>query len=174
MIPGLSVHKIDSAREYARILRAGHVLNARKICRMRLTKCQVQHFIEFTVNSIYFSIVSFGQTVLKLWSNEKIIVPKVIRDIINTRIISTYDKYCKEVSFKALSRASLIRILNVCRASKLKALQGLDNITASGMSAIDSMLKIVSKMEAFRLSVQRLKSLSDVLHIVNQLNTSHM
>ena len=68
----------------------------------------------------------------------------------------------------ALSRASLFRILKVCKASKLKALQGLDNITASGMSAIETMLKSVSKMEAFGLSGQKAKDLTDLLHIVNQ------
>ena len=77
-------------------------------------------------------------------------------------IISTYEEYCREIGFTALSRASLFRILKVCKASKLKILQGPDNLTAPGLSAIETMLKSVSKMET--------KDLTDLLHIVNIVN----
>ena len=90
----------------------------------------------------------------------------MIRNVINVRIISTYEEYCREIGFKALSRASLFRILKVCKASKLKVLQGLDNLTAPGLSAIETMLKSVSKMETFGLSGQ---DLTDLLHIVIEI-----
>ena len=120
------------------------------------------------MSPIYSSIVRFGQTVIKLSSDEKMKIPKVIRNVINARLISTYQKYCEEIEFKALSRASLFRILHVCKASKLKALQGLDNISASGMSAIESLLKLVPKLETFGLNKHKSKHLTDLLHSINQ------
>ena len=53
---------------------------------------------------------------------------------------------------------------------KTESTSGLDNLTAPGLSAIETMLKSVSKMETFGLSGQKAKDLTDLLHIVNIVN----
>ncbi|CAC5384208.1 RNF1_2 [Mytilus coruscus] len=120
LIPGLTINKIDSARKHALVSGPGTVLNQPKIYRMKLSKPKVSHFVEFILNPIYSNIVGFGETILKLSSKEKIKVPKVIRNVINARLIETYLSYCKDSGFDTFSRASLYRILNVCHASKQK------------------------------------------------------
>ncbi|XP_062600965.1 uncharacterized protein LOC134262593 [Saccostrea cucullata] len=168
LIPGLTVFKIDSARKHALVKGPGHLLHQPKIYRVKLTKPKVIHFIEFLLNPLYSSIVGFGQTVLKLSSNEKMQIPKVIRNVIHSRIIDAYQSYCKENGFETFSRASLYRILKVCNASKQKALQGLDNITAAGMNSIGTLIKLTSKLETFGMNSTDVISLTNILQLVNQ------
>ncbi|XP_076085029.1 uncharacterized protein LOC143055862 [Mytilus galloprovincialis] len=168
LIPGISLFKIDSARKHALVTGPGHIINKPKVYRMKLTKPKLTHFIEFIMNPLYSSVVGFGQTVLKLSSNEKIPIPKVIRNLIHARIISIYQSFCKEYDFETFSRASLYRILKVCHASKQRALQGLDNITAAGMNSIDMLSKLVQKLETFGMSQPESKSLTDIIQLINQ------
>ncbi|CAC5387359.1 unnamed protein product [Mytilus coruscus] len=88
-------------------------------------------------------------------------IPRVIRNVINARIISNYQNYCEENNFESYSRPTLYRILKVCAASKQKALQGLDNTTSDGMGAIDTLLKLVTKLETFGISHESLEKLKD-------------
>ncbi|CAG2220288.1 unnamed protein product [Mytilus edulis] len=168
LIPGVSLFRIDSARKHALVTGPGHVINKPKVYRMKLSKPKLTHFIEFIMNPLYSSVVGFGQTVLKLSSNENIPIPKVIRNLIHARIISIYQSFCKEYDFETFSRASLYRILKVCHASKQRALQGLDNITAAGMNSIDMLSKLVQKLETFGMSQPESKSLTDIIQLINQ------
>lgn len=47
LIDGLSVHTIDSARKYTSIHGPGQYIALPKVTRVRLTKGQIQHLIEF-------------------------------------------------------------------------------------------------------------------------------
>ena len=55
-------------------------------------------------------------------------------------MVSQYLQFCQEEDFEPLSHATMYRILEVCEASKRKALHGLDN--ADGAAAFESLLKI--------------------------------
>lgn len=168
MNPGLSVSKIDSARKYLLVAGAGNLVVQPKIYRTKLTRPKVTHFIDFVMNPLYSTIIGFGHTMIKLSTNEKIEIPKVIRNIINARIISNYQNYCSENDFQPFSRPTLYRILKVCGASKQKALQGLDNTSSAGMESIDTLMKVVYKLEAFGINQENVKKLKDILHVVNQ------
>lgn len=112
--------------------------------------------------------MGFGQTVLKLSSSEKLKMPKVVRNMIHARIIQCYQNYCLESGFHSFSRATLYKILKVCSASKQKPLHGLDNTSAAGMEAIDSLMRVVSKLETFGLMQDDVNRLKDILLLVNQ------
>ncbi|VDI18965.1 Hypothetical predicted protein [Mytilus galloprovincialis] len=146
LIPGLTINKIDSARKHALVSGPGTILNQPKIYRMKLSKPKVSHFVEFILNPIYSNIVGFGETILKMSSKEKIKVPKVIRNVIDARLIETYLSYCKDNGFDTFSRASLYRILNVCHASKQK---------------------LLTKLETFGVTYPESKKLTNILHMVN-------
>ncbi|CAC5398078.1 unnamed protein product [Mytilus coruscus] len=89
-------------------------------------------------------------------------IPRVIRNVINARIISSYQNYCEKNNLESYRRPTFYRILKVCAASKQKALQGLDNTTSGVMIAIDTLLKLVTKLETFELSkVQVNESVQD-------------
>ncbi|CAC5380307.1 unnamed protein product [Mytilus coruscus] len=156
MIPGVTVSRVDAARKHAMIYR------------MKLTRPKIAHFIDYILNPLYSSIVGFGQTVLKLSTNEKLTIPKVVRNLIHARIINSYQTYCLETGFSSFSKASLYRILKVCNASKQKALQGLDNTSAAGMGAIDNLTKVVTKLEAYGLRHEDVNKLKEMLQLVNQ------
>lgn len=94
---------------------------------------------------------------IKLSTNEKIEMPKVIKNITNSRIINNYHNYCSENDFQPFRRATLYRILNVCSASKQKVLQALDNTSSAGMESIDTLSKVVYKLEAFGINQENTK-----------------
>lgn len=168
MMPGVTIARIDAARKHAMVTGPGNIINAPKIYRMKLTKPKLAHFIDFVLNPVCSSVVGFGQTVLKLSSNEKLKIPKVVRNMIHARIISSYQSYCLESGFHSFSKATLYRILKVCSASKQKALRGLDNTSAAGMEAVDNLTKVVAKLETFGLSQNDSNRLKDILLLVNQ------
>ncbi|CAC5416613.1 unnamed protein product [Mytilus coruscus] len=171
MIPGVTVSRVDAARKHAMVTGPGNILNPPKIYRMKLTRPKIAHFIDYILNPLYSSIVGFGQTVLKLSTNETLTIPKVVRNLIHARIINSYQTYCLETGFSSFSKASLYyvyRILKVCNASKQKALQGLDNTSAAGMGAIDNLTKVVTKLEAYGLRHEDVNKLKEMLQLVNQ------
>lgn len=168
MMPGVTIGRIDAARKHAMVTGPENIINAPKIYRMTLTKPKLAHFIDFILNPVYSSIVGFGQTVLKLSSSEKLKMPKVVRNMIHARIIQCYQNYCLESGFHSFSRATLYRILKVCSASKQKSLHGLDNTSAAGKEAIDSLMRVASKLETFGLMQDDVNRLKDILLLVNQ------
>ena len=88
----------------------------------------------------------FGTKALKLDSGERTIIPAVIRTMIRSRIISQYVSYCKDHEFQPASERSLFRMLEICFASMQKSLHGLDNITADGTEAFNSLLSMIETL----------------------------
>ena len=70
----------------------------------------------------------------------------MIRTIVPERIVKQYLAYCDETGFQALSRRTLLRILNVCTALVRKSLQGLDYIRSSGAQAFEDLCKVVEML----------------------------
>ena len=86
----------------------------------------------------------------ELSSGKLIAVPNVIRTMIPQCIVTQYIQYCTETNFKALSRSTLLRILQECSASVRKSLQGLDYFVAEGTRAFEDLLSIVHDISLFR------------------------
>lgn len=55
-------------------------------------------------------------------------MPKVIRTMIASRLITAYVAYCQDNDIVPSSRATLYKIVKVCAASQLKSLHGIDNL----------------------------------------------
>lgn len=94
LIDGLSVHKIDSARKYASTHEPGQYIAPPKVTRVRLTKGQIQHFIEFISTQRYLQTVGFGSVI---WcpsqsaesdpNNVSISVDKCIQSVLPRKLI---------------------------------------------------------------------------------------
>lgn len=84
---------------------------------------------------------------MKLSSGEILQIPEVVRTACHSTIVDTYISYCAETDFEPLSRATLFKILSECPASHRTNLKGLDNITADGVCAMDSLLDLVKNLQ---------------------------
>ena len=146
LIPGLTKWRIDQARQHATKAGKGQVVPEKTIFRTRIDPAKVDHFIEYISRPELLQDVAFGTKTLKLDSGERIIIPAVVRTLIPSRIIEQYSSYCKQQEFEPASERSLFRMLEICSASMQKSLHGLDNITAEGSEAFDSLQKIVDTL----------------------------
>ena len=89
----------------------------------------------------------FGERVLKLSSGIELFVPNTIRNMGATRIVDQYLLYCKEMcsDFEPLGKSSLFSILEVCKASTRKSLQGINYFAAEAGEAFDGIRKMVEE-----------------------------
>lgn len=173
-IPGLTKHKIDSARKYATVNRPDQLDDNIPVS-SKLQMDKVQHFFSFISQPQFIQDVAFGERILKLTTGQKIHIPEVVRTLIGSRIISSYLAYCAEVSFEALKRSSLYHILKQCSASQRKSLCGLDNTTADGMASFDKLLLLSENMLAYSADTRETVFKVNIrTHVpaLTQLNTS--
>lgn len=146
LIPGLSKWQIDQAREHATKYGPGQPIAEKQIFRTRIDNEKLDHFLDFISRPEYLQDVAFGTKSMKLDSGERITIPAVVRTLIPTRIIQQYLAYCQQQDFQPASERSLYRILDACSASMQKSLQGLDNVTAEGTHAIDTLIEVIQAL----------------------------
>ena len=91
----------------------------------------------------------FGEKLLQLSTGQIIKTPNAIRTMIPERIVQQYQQYCCETNFEPMSKRTLQRVLAVCSSSVRMSLQGLDNFSASGVEAFDTLEKLVDKLVDF-------------------------
>ena len=146
MIPTLTKWRIDEARQHATKVGKGQPVQNDPIFRSRISSAQIDHFVDYLARPDMVQDVAFGTKVLRLDTGESIIIPAVVRTMIPSRIIEQYSAYCKEQNFEPAGQRSLYRIIEVCGASMQKSLQGLDNTTAEGTEAIDTILDVIKTL----------------------------
>ncbi|VDI65819.1 Hypothetical predicted protein [Mytilus galloprovincialis] len=177
-IEGLTIYKIDAARKYASTHGPGQYVTPPKITRLRLSKQKIHHFIEFISAPCYLQVVGFGSRHLKLSSGLTVKVPKVIRTMIASRLITAYNNYCKDNTILPPCRATQYKIIKACAASQLKSLHGLDNYISDGMESIDTLKKVVSNLGTKGLQTSKVSDLIQSLdtlklHLKNEFR-SHL
>lgn len=165
LIEGLTIYKIDAARKYASTHGPGQYVSPPKICRLRLPKEKIHHFIEFLSAPCYLQVVGFGSKTLKLSSGLTVKVPKMIRTMIASRLISAYENYCKENKINPPSRASLYKIIKACAASQQHSLHGLDTYVNDGIEGIDTLKKVVLNVGLQEPEISELNRMIDNLKL---------
>ncbi|KAK3735536.1 hypothetical protein QZH41_005013 [Actinostola sp. cb2023] len=146
LVPGLSKWRIDQARRHATETGKGQLTLEKAIFHIKIDPVKVDHFINFISRPELLQDVAFGTKTLKLDSGERIIIPAVIRTLIPSRIIEQYTSYCNQQGVVPPSQRSLYRMLEICSASMQKSLKGLDNVTAEGTGAFDSISRMVETL----------------------------
>ena len=73
-------------------------------------------------------------------------VPNVIRTMIPQWIVCQYTQYCNETGLKEFSGRTMLRVLNECKTSTRKSLQGLDYFVAEGARAFDELEGLVLQL----------------------------
>ena len=91
--------------------------------------------------------MSYRTKFFKLDIGEIIEMPNVVRTVTWCAMISQYIQFCREEKFEPLSHTTLLKILEVRRASQRKSLQGFDNTAADGSAGFQKIEMIVDDLE---------------------------
>ena len=141
-------YRIDLARKW----RDSHqgkglcIPEKNKFIRHRLNCNKSEHFLDFIFSSGMLQDVAYGVTKIRYDSGEE---QKVAHAILTTKFshaIAFYIESCKIAHFSPLSESSLWKILHAIKPSQRKSLAGLDDITASGMNAFNTLEKLASNV----------------------------
>ena len=119
--------------------------------RDRLNKNKVNDFLEFFCQDDYLQDVAYGNKTIRITKTISFKIPAVVRKATNTKIIDDYKSFYGEDN--SLSVSTCHRILNECIASKLRFLQGLDNMMADGLNAFESSEKILESLYHIKFSL---------------------
>ena len=71
--------------------------------------------------------------------------------MIPQRIARQYAQYRHETGFKPFSERTMLRVLEKCKASVRKSLQGLDYVAADGAHAFEDLENLVRRLREFGL-----------------------
>jgi hypothetical protein len=148
VIPGLTKYRYTAARLFAGGYGKGMIIVPALRTNVRYYSVQMEHFIDFILSPHVCIDIPLGEKVLKLSDGKNLRVPDTIRSINSTRIIEQYYEYCRQMcsGFLALGSSSLYKILNCCKASTRKTLQGLNNFVADGITAFEGLKSIVEDL----------------------------
>ena len=146
-LPGLTEFRYSAARFHATKYGIGSKIEEKVACVQRFSDCQIAHFVDFIISPHVCVDLPFGEKTLKLSSGTELYVPNTIRNMGLIRIIEQYLLYCKEmyVDFEPLSKSSLFTILDVCKASTRKSLQGIDYFAADASEAFEGIKKMIEE-----------------------------
>ena len=136
-IPGLSRYRFTIANLHRLQHGSGASVTPQPSSKIRVVPRQLDHFLCYITSPHLVQDLPFGQKTLKLSSGQLVEVPNAIRTMIPQRIVRQYTQYCKEPGFEAFSERTMLRVLNECKASTRKSLQGLDYFAANGARTFD-------------------------------------
>ena len=149
-IPGLTQYRYTMANLHRVRYGRSAPVPSQRAPRIKIDLQQLDHFLSFITSPHLVQDLPFGERNLELSSGKIIAVPNIIRTMIPERIVTQYIQYCTETNFKALSRSTLLRILQECSASVRKSLQGLDYFAAEGTRAFEDLRSIVHEISLLR------------------------
>ena len=142
-IPGLSSYRYTVASLHRLQHGPGAPVPVEQSTRLRVTRDQLDHFLEFITSPHLVQDLPFGEKTLVLSTGESVVVPNVIRTMIPQRIVQQYKHFCEETDFVPFSESTMLRILSSCTASVCKSLQGLDYFATEGSKAFDDLAQLI-------------------------------
>ena len=145
-IPGLTRYRFTIANLHRLQHGSGATLTPHLSPKIRVDQGQLDHFLSYITSPHLVQDLPFGHKTLKLSSGQLIEIPNVIRTMIPQRIARQYTQYCHETGFKAFSERTMLRVLDQCKASIRKSLQGLDYFAADGARAFDDLENLVRRL----------------------------
>ena len=147
-LPGLTIGRFTAARKHAAEFGHAAQIDQSSAGLQRFGYDQVEHFIEFITSEHVCTELPLGERCLKQSNGDELFVPNIIRNMIPTRIIQQYYIFCEENSpcFCLLGRSSLYSLLDVCKASTRKSLQGINYFAVDAGDAFDSIEKLIDKL----------------------------
>ena len=147
-LSGITLCYFTAARKYAAEFGHGAAIEQSPTVIHRFDYDQVEHFIDFITSEHVCTDLPLGERSLKQSNGKELFVPNTIRNMIPPRIIQQYYLSCQENSFgfRPLGRSSLYSLLDVCKASTRKSLQGINYFAADAGEAFDSIGKLIDEL----------------------------
>ena len=142
-IPGLRCYRYTVASLHRLQHGPGARVSVEQSTRLRVTRDQLYHFLEFITSPHLVQDLPFGEKTLVLSTGESVVVPNVIRTMIPQRIVQQHKRFCEETDFVPFSESTMLRILSSCTASVRKSLQGLDYFAKEGSKAFDDLAQLI-------------------------------
>jgi hypothetical protein len=162
VMPKVTERHINNAIGHVKSIGAGALLEKKEIFREKINQNKLDHFLEFLIGEDFLHDVSYGTRVLKTAVGD-IVIPNVIRQTSNSRLINFYFEECNQQNMKSLSRTTCFKILNKCSASFKKSMKGLDSMKVDGLNGFDKLHEIVETLESLGLSRQKSLDLSGLI-----------
>lgn len=161
-IPGITHDYFTSARKLFAETR-GTRLTPAENRRIKYDEKKVKAFINYITSAHVVTDLPFGQSKATYTSGEKTDIPNVVRNQRKSRIADEYLQYLKqsgETTDLALSKSSLLRILNFIPAQRRKSVQGIDYFTFAGVEGIDKLIELIRTAGLFNQAFVDLTSLN--------------
>ena len=138
-------YKVDQARKLKSQANGLEIPKKVTVTRNKLNIRKCEHFLDFLFNNKLLQDVAYGVTNIKFDNGncQKIAYAVLVTKYSHT--ISFYMDACRSSGYCPLSKSSLWRILTSIKPSKRKSSGDLDNLTASGINAFETLLTLASK-----------------------------
>lgn len=145
-LPGLSSYYYTRARLFAKMYKPGVPPPQLQAKRERVSRRQIAAVIDFITNPAIVVDLPCGTATVTSSSGGKEEIPRVLRTQVNERIAQQYLAYMKEMGLEAVSRSTILRILDYCTATTRKSLQGLDFFAWAGSEGFDALIRITNSL----------------------------
>ena len=142
-IPCLTNYRFTDAKRHCLTYGRGGPVKSLRASTRDIASSQIKHFIAFITSSHIAQDLPFGERSITRSNKETIKIPNVM---IPERVVKQYLTDCDRMSFKPLSRSTLLRILAVCPASVWKSLQGLDYVISAGSQAFEDLSDVAERL----------------------------
>ena len=149
------VQKIFSCSRYAvtksRALRKNNELfnsmETKVTHKHRISKERLEFFFHFLFTSGLIQDVAHGTTYMHFDTGRQVMIPHVIQTMMKSHIHQLYERHCEQVSYsRPLSRATVFRLLEICKMRQKKTLCGLDSFVVDGMQGFDTLEKLTTQL----------------------------
>ena len=157
-IPDLTSYRFSAARFHAFQHGIGSRIEPVSKVIQRFDDNQIAHFVDYILSPHVCTDLPFGEKVLKLSSGIELFIPNTIRNMGATRIVDQYHNYCNEMcpGLKPLGKSTLFSILEACKASTRKSLQGINYFAAEAGEAFDAIQKMIEEKALAYQGIDRL------------------
>jgi hypothetical protein len=174
--------QLRMAKTHAKVNGHGAEIVKNPVFRDYLDEETVYLFLLFITSDSYLQTSAYGLRKYKINQQVSLVSADAIRLATEKQIFMDYKNHCITEGLSYLSERTVYRILNKCSATKLRTLQGLDNIKTEGVRGIQNVEKIINSLskssnkpeviEANKILVENLKACENHLNFTFKSNLS--
>ncbi len=156
-------YTIDRSRHIRHQNEQFNLLNKKTIRRTRLEKHRLEFFFEFLFSSGLIQDVAYGTTCLRFDQGDKVLVPHVVRIMMKNHIYQLYHQHSIQIAYdQPLSRATVFRLLGVCKMQQKRTMCGLDSFSVDGNNGFDILENLIKDLQ---LNKNQEKDMLQLVHL---------